>query len=95
MSSHKDAKLLNNALQSAQPVVLSQSGEEVLDDALSVLGAEVLAQLGDNRLLIRLAQAGRRKDSREPGILLEDVGERLQRLGRRVELVGLRGGGIL
>jgi hypothetical protein len=59
------------------------------------LGADMLAQLSDNLLLIRIGQGRGRKHAREPSILLEDVGKGLQRLGRRVERVGLRGRSVL
>lgn len=73
MRTHEYAKLLNNTLQHAQSVVLGESVEQVLDDALLVSAANVLLELLDNLLLIRHRQRRRMEDLVELGILLEDT----------------------
>jgi hypothetical protein len=87
---HQDGKLLHNTLKSAQAVVGGECLEEVLDDALLVGSTEVLLEFLDNLLLVRDGQGRGVQDLDELGVLLEDGRERLERLGRGVEGVGLR-----
>ena len=95
MRTHEYTKLLNNALQHAQSVVLSESVEQVLDDALLVSAANVLLELLDNLLLIRYRQRRRVEDVVELGVLLEHTLEVRQRLGCGLEGVGLCRRGVL
>lgn len=91
---HQLAELLDNTLQSTQPVVVCQCLEQVLHDAFLVL-SEVLLELGNDLLLVRDGESGSGEDGGELGILLEDGGERLKGLGGGVEGVGLRSGRVL
>jgi hypothetical protein len=86
---HQDGELVHNTLKGAQTVVGGESLEEVLDDALLVGSTEVLLQFLDNLLLVRDGEGGGVQDLGELGVLLEDGRERLERLGRGVESVGL------
>ena len=89
MRAHQDGELVHNTLKSAQTVVGGESLEQVLDDALLVGATEVLLQFLDNLLLVRDGEGGGVQDLGELGVLLEDGRERLERLGRGVEGVGL------
>jgi hypothetical protein len=88
-------KLLDDALKSTKPVVRSQRLEEVLHDAVLVLAANVLLQLGNDLLLVGHGERGRIEDRRELRVLLEDGGERVERSGGGVEGAGLDGCGVL
>jgi hypothetical protein len=92
---HEHTKLLNNALQYGQSVVLSKSAEEVLDDALLVGAANVLLELLDNLLLVRGGERGSMEDLGELGVPLEDALEVRERLGGGLEGVGLCGRSVL
>jgi len=88
MRAHQHAKLIHHSSQHAQPIVLRQRLEEVLDNTLLILGTQVLLQLLDNLLLVGDAQGRRAEHLDELGVLFEERGEALERLGGRVEGVG-------
>lgn len=91
---HQLSELLRDALERTQPVVLGKSLEQVLDDAVLVV-AQVLLELGHNLLLVLDGEGGRTEHRGELGILLEDVAQRVEALGRGIERVGLRGRSVL
>lgn len=72
MRTHEHTKLLDNALEYAQPVVLRKRREEVLHDALLVR-ADVLLQFLDNLLLVRDGEGRSVEDLAELGVLLENA----------------------
>lgn len=92
---HQRTKLLHDALQNTQPVVARERLEEVLDNAVFVLAAQVLLQLGHNLLLVRDRQRRRAQQRRQLRIFLEHAAERVERLGGRFERGGLCGCGVL
>lgn len=83
MRAHERSKLLHNALQQTQPVVLRQRIQEVLEDAVLVGGGATgnPLELGHDLLLIRGAQGRRVQDGGELGILLEDGAQLCQGFG--------------
>ena len=95
MRTHEHAKLVHNTLQHAQPVVLSQGSKQVLHDALLIRIANVLLQLSNHSLLVRGGQGRRTQNLSELCVALEDVGERVERLGRGVEGIGFGGRSVL
>lgn len=92
---HEHTKFLHNTLQHAQAVVLGESREEVLYDALLIGIANVLLEFLDNLLLVRDGEGGGVQDLAELGVLLENCRERLERLCGGVEGVGFGGCGVL
>lgn len=95
MCAHQDTKLLDNTLQRAQPVVLGESGEKVLDNALLVCRSNVLLKFLDDLLLVVGSQRWGAQDLSELGVLLENSGEGFERLCGGVENVGFGGRGVL
>jgi hypothetical protein len=90
---HDLGKLLADALEEAEAVVLGESGEEVLDGGGA--GAGLLLELGNDGGLVLGAQGRGRKDSGQLGVLLDDGGEAGEGLGGGVEARGLDGRGVL
>ena len=95
LRANKLRELLDYALKRTQPVVRSQSLKEVLHDALLILTTKVLLQLGNNLLLVRNGERRRMEDDGELGVLLEYIGEGVERFGRGVEGAGFDGRGVL
>lgn len=85
---HQLLKLLADALQETQSVVVGQSLEEVLD-GLVLLGSDVLLEDGDDGLLVLLGQSGCQKDLCKLGVLVVYIVEGGQCLGGGVEGGGL------
>lgn len=90
---HQLGKLVAHALEGAQPVVLGQRVEEVLDDIAAAGG--VLLQLSDDGLLVVDRQRGRRQDTRQLGVPLDHLAEGVEGARGRVEGGRLRGGRVL
>lgn len=82
-SRHDLAKLLANALQKAQSVVLGKGLEEVLDGR--VAAASLLGELGDNGRLVLGAQRGSGQDGTELLVLFENGAEVSEALGGGIE----------
>jgi hypothetical protein len=80
---HKLAKLFAYSLERAEPVVLRQGVEEVLDDLAAAAG--VLLQLDDDGFLVLGGQRRRGEDARQLGVPLEYLAEGIKRAGGRVE----------
>lgn len=94
MSTHKGTELLANALQNAQPVVLSQGVEEVLEDVTLVTARELL-ELTNNLLLVR-SREGRGADDRgQLAVRLQGLAEDSEGPGGLVEGRGFDGGSVL
>lgn len=89
---HQHGKVLAHAAQDVESVVLDQGAEEVLDRVALVLHAHQLLQLGHDLLLVARSEGRGAHDALEPGVLLEDIVEVLEGLGRVVEGLVLCGG---
>jgi len=92
---HELAKLGHDARQRAQTVVFRERGEQILDDSVLVGRANVLLQFLDDLLLVRDREGGGVEDFGELGVLFEDAGKLVERLGRGVERIRLRGCRVL
>lgn len=90
---HDGAKLLADALQETQAVVLGERAEEVLDRLAA--GAGLLGQLGDNGGLVLGGEGGSGQDLRQLGVLLDNGVEVAEGLGRGIEGRGFGGGSVL
>lgn len=90
---HDGAKLLADALQETQAVVLGERAEEVLDRLAA--GAGLLGQLGDNGRLVLGGEGGSGQDLRQLGVLLDNGVEVAEGLGRGIEGRGFGGGSVL
>lgn len=86
-------KLGDDTGQETEAVVLGQGLEEVLDGL--VCDARGLGELGDDGALVGWGQAGGVEDLGELRILLDEVTEAGDGLGRGLEGGSLDGGGIL
>lgn len=87
------AKLLADALEDAEAVVLGQGGEQVVDGLVG--GAGLLLEFGDDGGLVLSAQGRRGEDGGELGILGDDSVQLRDSLGGRVEGRGLNSRGVL
>lgn len=97
MRAHQRPKLLHNALQQTQPVVLRQRVQEVLEDAVLVSGSATgnPLELGHDLLLIRGGQGRRVQDGSQLGVLLENGAQLRQGLGDVVEVGSFGGRSVL
>ena len=99
IGAHQLGKLLTDALQQAQPVVLGQRLQEIFDGSALVSGGtdrtDVFLQLGDDGRLVGFGQGGGVEDGRELGVGLEHLMQRGQGSGDGVEGGGFGGGGVL
>lgn len=94
VSTHKGTELLANAFQNAQPVVLSQGVEEVLEDVTLVTTRELL-ELTNNLLLVR-SREGRGADDRgQLAVRLQGLAEDSEGAGGLVEGRRFDGGSVL
>ena len=91
---HEGTELLGNTLKLVESVVLGQSLEEVLDGVVLVLDVEGLLDLGNDLLLVGLAEGGGIKDGLELGVSLEGGSEVLETLGGGIQRLGLDSGGV-
>jgi hypothetical protein len=87
------AKLVGDALEQAQAVVLGQRLEEVLERGAA--GASLLDELGDDGRLVGGRQGRRGEDADQLGVLVEDAGQLGELFGGGVEGRGLGGRGVL
>lgn len=92
-SSNDLAKLLSDALQETQSVVLGEGVEEVLEGGAA--GTGLLDELGNNRRLVGGGQGGSREDSGELGVLVEDAAQLGELFGGGIEGGSLGGRGVL
>lgn len=90
---HKLGKLGGDTGEETEAVVLGEGVEEVLDGLARDAGG--LDELGDNGALVGGAQGGGTEDGRQLGVLLDEVAEGGDGLGRRLEGGGLDGGSVL
>lgn len=95
VGAHELGELDAHTVEDTEPVVLGKGLEEVLDHVRLVGGADALVQLRHDLLLVLGVEGGRGDDGLELSILLEEVAERVERLGRRLEGGRLCGGGVL
>lgn len=95
VGAHELGEVLGDGLEQAEPVVLGEGLEEVLDDAFLVLAADQLLQLGDDLLLVALGEGRGGENLGELRVLLEDVVQVLEGLGDGLEGGGLGGSGVL
>lgn len=86
-------KLLADAGQDAEAVVLGEGGEEVANGVVGTAG--LLLELGDNGRLVVGAEGGSVEDGDELLVLLENGLELRQGLGGRVDGRRLDGRGVL
>ena len=86
-------ELLADATQETQTVVLGKGIEEVLDGRSA--GAGLLGELGDDGGLVLGAERGSGKNLGELGVLLDDVAQGGEGLGRRLEGRRLGSGRVL
>ena len=82
-SRHDLAKLLADALEEAQSVVLGKGLEEVLDGRAA--GAGLLGELGDNGRLVLGAQRGSGQDGSKLVVLFDNGAEAGEGLGGGIE----------
>lgn len=94
VSAHEGRELVADTLEGTQTVVLSESVEEVLEDAVLVTTGDLL-ELLDDLLLVAVAQGGGSQDGGELGVLLEGLVEVGQSLSSRVESGSLSGSSVL
>lgn len=94
MGAHESTKLLANALQNAQAVVLGKGSEEVLED-ITLVGASNLLELGNDLLLVGVGQGRGTEDGDQLLVGLQGLAEGSDSLGGRVEGGGLGGGSVL
>lgn len=87
------AKLLRNALQEAQSVVLGEGFEEVLERGAA--GTGLLDELGHDRRPVGGGQGGRGEDDIELGVLLDKGAQLGELLGGGIEGGRLGGRGVL
>lgn len=94
MRAHQRPELVTDALQHAQPVVLGQRAQEVLQD-LALVAADQLLQLGHDLLLVADGQGRRADDGGQLAVGLEGVVEGGERPGGWVEGGRFDGGSVL
>lgn len=94
MSAHQGSELLADTIEGAETVVLSKSGEEVLQD-VGLVGTGDLLELLNDLLLVGDAQAGSAEDGVQLGVGLQGLAEAGDGLGSLVESSGLGGGLVL
>lgn len=94
-SAHELGELVADTLQKAQAVVLSESGEEVLDGVVGAGGADALLELGHDGALVAVGQRRRGEDNGELGVPGEQVAESGDGLRGRFEGRGLHGRRVL
>lgn len=94
MRTHQRPELVTDALQHAQPVVLGQRAQEVLQD-LALVAADQLLQLGHDLLLVADGQGRRADDGGQLAVGLEGVVEGGERPGGWVERGRFDGGSVL
>ena len=94
MSTHKGTELLANAFQNAQPVVLSQGVEEVLEDVTLVTTRELL-ELTNNLLLVRSREGRGANDRGQLAVRLQGLAEDSEGAGGLVEGRRFDGGSVL
>ncbi|KAK1256487.1 hypothetical protein MKX07_008746 [Trichoderma sp. CBMAI-0711] len=87
------AKLVGDALEKAQAVVLGQRLEEVLERGAA--GASLLDELGDDGRLVGGRQGRRGEDADQLGVLVEEAGQLGELFGGGVEGRRLGGRGVL
>lgn len=92
-SSDDLAKLLSDALQEAQSVVLGEGVEEVLEGGAA--GTGLLDELGNNRGLVGGGQGGSGQDCAQLGVLVEDAAQLGELFGGGIEGGSLGGRGVL
>ncbi|KAG9796261.1 hypothetical protein KCU88_g226, partial [Aureobasidium melanogenum] len=78
---HQGAKLLTGSLEQAEPVVLGESGQKVLDRAALVGATGVFLQLRHNLRLVRVRQGWGRQDRLQFRVALENLGQAGDRFG--------------
>jgi hypothetical protein len=76
-------KLLDNSLQEAQSVVLSEGIEEVLEGGTA--GTGLLDELGHDRRPVGRSQGGGGEDGNQLGVLLDDGAQLGEFFGSGVE----------
>lgn len=94
VSTHESRELLTDTIQLAQPVILSEHGEEVLHNT-ALVGADQLLQLLDDLLLVVGGEGGGADDGCELAVGLEGVAEDRQGAGGLVEVGGFHGRDVL
>lgn len=94
VSAHEGRELVADTLKGTQTVVLGESVEEVLEDAILVSTGNLLELLND-LLLVGLGEGRGVQDGGELGVLLESLVEVGKSLGGRVESGGLNGSSVL
>lgn len=94
VSTHESREFLTDAVELTQAVVLSEHGEEVLQDAILV-GTDQLLQFLDDGLLVAGGEGGGADDGGELGVGLEGVAEDAQGPGGLIEGGGFHGSDVL
>jgi hypothetical protein len=94
VSAHQGSELLADTLEGAETVVLSESGEEVLQD-VGLIGTGDLLELLNDLLLVGDGQGGSAEDGVQLGVGLQGLAEAGDGLGSLVESRGLGGGLVL
>lgn len=94
MSAHQGSKLLADALEGTETVVLGKGLEEVLEDT-GLVGTGDLGELLDNGLLIGVAEGRSAEDVDELLVGLDHLAEAGDGTGGLVEGRGLGGSGVL
>jgi len=92
---HQSPKLLADALQHAQAVVLGQRLEEVLDGVALVLNADLARELVDDAVLVGGAEGWGEHDVLQLGVALEHRSDVFEGFGDGVEGLLLGGCGVL
>lgn len=94
MSAHQGSELLADALEGAETVVLSEGGQEVLQD-VGLVGTSDLLELLNDLLLVGDGQGGSAEDGVQLGVGLQGLAEVGDGLGGLVESRGLGRGLVL
>ncbi len=82
---HQRAKLLAHAIQQAQPVVLRQRLEEMLQRLRLIGHVGRFLQLGNDLLLVAFGEGGGVEDVLEAGVAFEGLGEVVEGAGDGVQ----------
>lgn len=94
MSTHESRELVTDAVELTQAVVLSEHGEEVLQDT-ALVGTDELLQFLDNGRLVAGGEGGGADDGGELAVGLEGVAEDGQCPGGLIEGGGFHRGDVL
>jgi len=92
---HEHLELLTRAGQDAQPVVLGQCGQEILDGTGLIGAAGVTLKLLHDLLFIADGEGGGRQYGGKLGVFLEDRIERLDGAGSGIQVIAFGGGRVL